>query len=276
MKGRWAKLRLDLMALCIAALCLAGAAVVCYGGELPDGETTLPRRLPVLMYHHVVEEGPCNDMTVTAQKLDADLTWLQENGYQTILPRELAAGGPLPEKPVLLTFDDGYRSNYELLFPLLKKHQMKAVISIIVCKTDKDSCDNVSWDMCREMTASGLVEIGSHTYALHNFGAQNGDFTPGGPNGVQRAKGESDEAFARRVLEDLQKSHDRIEAELGEAVTFFAYPFGAVEPDARALLETCFPVSVVTKSGIAHPRRGLHEMPRLMVTMDTSLKKLLG
>ena len=117
MSERWARVRVDLAALCVAALCLAGAAVVCYGGQQPGGEG-LPRTLPVLMYHHVVEAGECNDMTVTAQKLDADLTWLQENGYQTILPRELAEGGPFPDKPVLLTFDDGYRSNYDLLYPL--------------------------------------------------------------------------------------------------------------------------------------------------------------
>lgn len=275
MSGRWARVRVDLAALCVAALCLAGAAVVCYGGQQPGGEG-LPRTLPVLMYHHVVEAGECNDMTVTAQKLDADLTWLQENGYQTILPRELAEGGPFPDKPVLLTFDDGYRSNYDLLYPLLKKHQMKAVISIIVCKTDQALSGNVSWEMCREMTASGLVEIGSHTYALHNFESQNGGYDPNGPNGVQRLPGESKEDFCGRVLEDLQKSHDQIEAQLGEAVCFFAYPFGATEPWAKAMLEENFPVSVVTKSGMAHPRKGLHELPRLTVTMDTSLADLLG
>lgn len=274
MKERWAKLRIDLAALCAAALCLAGAAVVCYGGVQPEGET-LPRNLPVLMYHHVVEKGTCNDMTVTAQKLDADLTWLRENGYETILPRELAEGSPLPAKPVLLTFDDGYRSNYDLLYPLLQKHQMKAVIAIIVCKTDNNSSENISWEMCREMTASGLVEIGSHTYALHNFDTKGGCFDPNGPNGVQCRPRETEQDFRRRVLEDLQKSRDLIQEQLGEPVTFFAYPFGATEPKAKALIEECFPVTVVTKSGMAHPRRGLQELPRFTVTMDTALAELL-
>ena len=57
--------------------------------------------LPVLMYHHVVPDGQaCNDMTVTAGRLEQDLRWLAENGYETVLPRELAAGEPLPEKAV--------------------------------------------------------------------------------------------------------------------------------------------------------------------------------
>ena len=78
----------------------------------PEGApVTYELRLPVLMYHHVVHDWQaCNEMTVTVGRLEQDLQWLAEMGYHTILPRELAAGEPLPEKPILLTFDDGYRS----------------------------------------------------------------------------------------------------------------------------------------------------------------------
>ena len=78
--------------------------------------------LPVLMYHHLVEDGQdCNDMTVTPSKLRSDLETILALGYTPVLPRELAAGGPLPEKPILITFDDGYRSNYKLLYPILQE-----------------------------------------------------------------------------------------------------------------------------------------------------------
>lgn len=232
--------------------------------------------LPVLMYHHVVEDGQeCNDMTVTVSRLEKDLIWLTENGYHTVLPRELADGEPLPEKPVLITFDDGYRSNYELLFPLLQKHDMKAVITLITYMQDVGASNFVSWDMCREMVDSGLVEIGSHTHYLHNLGDLGGNFVPDGVNGIQRIPDESDSDFQARVLDDLQKSHDLIEEALGEAVTFFAYPFGVTEPDAEELLNELFPVTVVTKGGVADLRKGLHQMPRWTVTMNKELSTIL-
>lgn len=232
---------------------------------------------PVLMYHHVVPDGTaCNDMTVTAGKLEQDLLWLREHGYESVLPRQLAAGEPLPEKPVMITFDDGYTSNYELLFPLLQKHKASAVISAIVWMPDIPTTNFCTWDMYREMSDSGLVEIGSHTYRLHNLDGRNGNFTPGGINGIQRQADETDESFHRRVLDDLQKSHDRLEEELGVPVTCFAYPFGMEEPDAEELIEQLFPVTLLTKSATADLSGGFRKLPRWTVTMNTSLSSVLA
>lgn len=233
-------------------------------------------KLPILMYHNVVQDGEsCNDMTVTASRLEEDLKWISEEGYHTVLPQELAEGKPLPEKPVLITFDDGYRSNYELAYPLLQKYQEKAVISLMVYMQDVGATQFLSWDMCREMEKSGLVEIGSHAYKLHNLDDRKGMFTPGGVNGVQRKPGESDQDFQTRVLDDIQKSDDRIEEELGHKATFFAYPFGIVEPDAEPLIDQLFPVTVVTKTGGADLTDGLQKMPRWTITMKTKLQKIL-
>ena len=231
--------------------------------------------LPVLMYHHLVADGePCNDMTVTAGRMEEDLKWLRDNGYHTVLPRELADGEDLPKKAVLLTFDDGYRSNYQLLYPLLEKYRMKAVISIITCMPDLPADNFLSWDTCREMTDSGLVEIGSHTNHLHNLGDRGGCFDPDGINGIQRDPAESDEEFRARVLDDIQKSYDRITWEVGRP-SFFAYPFGVVEPEAEELVAELFPVTAVTRPGITDLRKGTRQMPRLTVTMDAPLEKLL-
>ena len=115
----------------ILTLALMLSVVICcifvFTEDPPELEQTGP--LPILMYHDVTD-GPTSDnpMVVTTEKLEGDLCWLKENGYHTILPRELTAGEPLPEKPVMITFDDGYVSNYHLLFPLLQKYQMKAAI----------------------------------------------------------------------------------------------------------------------------------------------------
>lgn len=200
----------------ILTLALMLSVVICcifvFTEDPPELEQTGP--LPILMYHDVTEEPTSdNPMVVTTEKLEGDLCWLKENGYHTILPRELTAGEPLPEKPVMITFDDGYVSNYRLLFPLLQKYQMKAAICLIVSLTDEDpeGHGHLTWDMCREMQASGLVEIASHTYALHNL-EQHGDYFAKGVNGIQRKTGESSWQFQMRVLTDLKKSRDYLTA----------------------------------------------------------------
>ena len=252
-----------------AALLAAALAVVWYCRRLPA------EPMPVLMYHHMMPDGTeCNDMTVTPAKFRTDLAILRARGYTPVLPRELAAGEPLPEKPVLITFDDGYRSNYDLLFPILKEENVKACISIITLMPDLPADNFCTWDQLREMTASGLVEIGSHTYRLHNLGETDGRFEGDGTNGVERRAGESDADFQARVLDDIRLSHDRIETELGSAVCF-AYPFGCSDPDARALVNELFPVSLMTTPKTADLADGLHDLPRYTVTMNTSLFSIL-
>lgn len=233
--------------------------------------------LPVLMYHHVVPDGQdCNEMTVTASRLEKDLQWLADSGYHTVLPRELASGAPLPENPILITFDDGYRSNYELAYPLFQKYQAKAVISVMVFMQDNQVDSFLSWDMCREMAASGLVEIGSHAYALHNLDERGGNFVPGGVNGVQRKPGESNADFQSRVLDDIQRSYDLILENVGQAPAFFAYPFGLTDPDADGLIQSLFPVTAVTKPGMGDLSGGTIRLPRYTVSMDQPLESLLN
>lgn len=231
--------------------------------------------LPILMYHHVVPDGEVqNNMMVTVTQLEEDFAWLAEQGYTPILPRDLAQGIEVPEKAVMITFDDGYRSNYTLAYPLLQKYQLKAVISTIVYMQEIYTDEFLTWDMCREMTDSGFVEIGSHTYGLHNLGGQGGRFQADDANGIQRRTNESDEEFQTRVLDDIQKSHDLLEEHLGQ-VCFFAYPYGLVEPDAQALVNDLFPVSVITFPEIADLRKGHTEMPRETITMEHTAKDAL-
>lgn len=275
-------LALSLSASALPASALPGlpepAPVTIAASSQPGQPVTYEARLPVLMYHHVVPDGqPCNEMTVTAGRLERDLRWLWENGYQTVLPRELAAGEPLPERPVLVTFDDGYRSNYDLAFPLLRKYRSKAVIAVMAFMPDNWAEGFLSWDMCRELTASGLVEIGSHGYAIHNLDDRMGNFVPGQANGVQRRKGEPDAEFQSRVLDDLLRSYERIAVETGAAPTYFAYPYGKTDPDADTFLQSLFPVTAVTGPGkyAADLSKGLQGLPRFTVTMKAGPEAFL-
>ena len=127
--------------------------------------------------------------------------------------------------------------------------------------------------MCREMSRSGLVEIGTHTYNLHNLDGRGGMFQEGEANGIQHREGESLEEFDARVLDDLRLSIERIEDELGEPVTYMAYPFGAVEPWAEEFIQEHLAVTVTTHEGTAYLSGGLYELPRKMVSMFRSAEE---
>lgn len=223
------------------------------------------------MYHHLVADGePIVGMTITAGRFAEDMRWLKDNGYTTVLPRDLAAGVPLPEKAVMVTFDDGYASNYLYAFPILKELEMKAAIAVIGRVVDAYDFSTLDWDMCREMHDSGLVEIGSHTYNLHNLDDADGNYVEGCSNGIQRREGESRDAYEARVLPDLQQSIDVIEAHLGAPVTFLAYPYGAKDSWAAGFIADHFAITLLTKSGVADLSKGLYSLPRKTVTMDHS------
>ena len=223
-------------------------------------------RLYVLMYHHIIPEGgKYNSWMVTDVRLREDLEWLSGHGYVTVLPSQLVAGEPLPERAVMLTFDDGYRSNYQLAYPLLQEYQARAVISVIVKYIQDEDPYFLTWDMCREMARSGLVEIGSHTCACHDEGE----------HGIKRRKGESREEYEARVLPDLQASIDLITEHVGTAPRFFAYPNGKTEEWARDFIREHFAVTVITRHGSWDISNGLYNMKRCNVSMDEPVSKFL-
>lgn len=237
----------------------------------PEPETEPPpqpanTRLYVLMYHHLIREGEeYNDWMVTDVRFREDLEWLAAHGYTTVLPGQLADGDPLPRRAVMLTFDDGYRSNYELAYPLLQEYQAKAVISVIGEYIQKEDPLFLTWDMCREMSQSGLVEIGSHSYAAHDDGE----------HGIKRRKGESREEYEARILPDLQTSIDLIEEQVGTRPRFFAYPNGKTEEWASDFIREHFAVTAITRHGSCDISKGLYGLKRCNVSMREPARKSL-
>ena len=237
---------------------------------LRGSATNAPKRpMPILMYHNIVPDGePVEGMTVTAAAFRADMQWLRDHGYSFVLPRDLAAG-EIPDKPVLVTFDDGYSGNYTVLFPILQEMDVKAAIALVVSMPDQRMPKSfLSWDMCREMSDSGLVEFGSHTYDLHNFDGRGGMYTADRPNGIQRLEGEQRADYEARVCSDLQKSIDTIQARLDTRVTYLAYPYGLVDPWAEDFIHEHFALTVTTHSAIADLDPGLYGLDRLTVSME--------
>jgi len=223
----------------------------------PTPPAVVNEQLYILMYHHLVQDGMnYNDWTVTESRFREDLQWLSEHGYTTVLPSELADGMPLPERAVLITFDDGYRSNYELAYPILKEYQSKAVISLIVGAVEARHSDYLTWDMCGEMLESGLIEFGSHTYNCHEQ-----------THCVQRIAGETQEDYEARVFPDIEKSIQLMEEQLDTTVQFFAYPHGRADSWADTFLEEHFAMTVTTQHGLANISGGLYRLPRMNIHM---------
>lgn len=190
-----------------------------------------PVPLPVIMYHSVCEKPP-SEYTVTPQQLESDLLWLKNKGFTAVNAQQLidyvSGGGALPEKPVLITFDDGFYNNLSLALPLLGKYDMCAVVSIVGRYTDDyaaadphaDSYSYLTWEDISELAASRRIEIGSHTYDMHSNRA--------GRQGCAKLPEETAEEYAARLSADIGLLKTELSRNCGIIPAVFAYPFGAL------------------------------------------------
>lgn len=243
--------------------------------------------LPILMYHNLTTDASeTNSMTITQERFRLDMEYLQEYGYTPLLPADLIAikegKMAMPTKPIMVTFDDGYVSNYTLGYPVLQNTGMKAAIAVISSNIQTAATrpeDNVflTWEEVSELANSGIIEIGLHTHNLHNpkYG---GATAPDGINGVQRLAGESKSEYEARVGGDLQEGIQLIKQYTGmETVNYFCYPFGACDKWMDALLEEQgIKVTTTTMPKMADIKNGLLALPRYGIRMDKSVAELLS
>lgn len=196
--------------------------------------------LPVLMYHHVVAEaeGDPGDTVVTADTLERHMAALEEAGYHAVSVEELIDyvyhGGSLPDKPIFISFDDGYYSNYELALPILERHGMKATVFAIGVSVGhmefyKDTqfalTPHFGWEEAREMVASGVLDVQSHTWDLHQWAPfEEGDEIRGNALPLE---GEDEQDYIAALKGDLERYAQERERELGAGFTALAYPTGA-------------------------------------------------
>jgi len=199
----------------------------------------------VLNYHDIVgAEGakpPFNSMDVSVDHLEEQLVWLKKNSYNIVSVQNVldAAAGKdtLPDKSVLLTFDDGYESFYTHVFPILKKHHYSATVSLVGAWMDGNLATYngtkplLNWNQVREMVQSGLVEIGSHSYDLHKG-------IPANPQGNTQAAAvtrlyddpmlvyENDEEYRERIHNALLKSAEFIFQHAGVRPRVMVWPYG--------------------------------------------------
>ena len=160
------------------------------------------RQVPVLMYHAVGDDCWGEEhLFVRPAELEQQLQYLSENGYETIFFEDLSHLERY-EKPVILTFDDGYDDNYTLLLPLLQKYGMKATIFMIADDIGKPH--KLTQPRLRALAQSGLVSIQSHGWSHQNM---------------------ADMGWAELVYE-LLRSRRTLSAACGRSVTAVSYPNG--------------------------------------------------
>lgn len=210
------------------------------------------------MYHYVSVPPPDADairldLSVPPEVFDAEMRFLSDQGYHTISLRELVnhlqTGAPLPSKPIVLTFDDGYADQYENVFPTLNDFGFTGTFFIITGRADTNAPGYLTWQEIEEMAANGM-EIGGHSLD-HRFNLAVGSM----------------QAQRREIL----PAHDAVAQHVPSAVPVFAYPSGSYNNDTLAIMrELNYVAAVTTKQGITNRSDKLLELRRIRIRGDWS------
>jgi len=217
--------------------------------------------IPVLMYHSIMENPRMSRYIISTEALEADLKFLKENGYHTVVMQDIIdyvyKGKRLPEKPIVLSFDDGHYNNLSYVQPLLKEYGFRGVIAVVGVFTDKfteadDSnprYSHLTWNQIKEMAEEGVFEIENHSWDMHT--------NSGGKNGSKRMWGESQEDYSCRLTEDLMRLQDRLCEVTGRAPNTFVFPFGAVSDGQQEILKGMgFLASLSCEEGVSRVCQG--------------------
>ncbi len=200
----------------------------------PIPEDELCAQVPILLYHHLSETEQ-SSATVTPQRFRSHMEALRTAGYTAVTFDDLLAfvysGAALPEKPVVITFDDGYESNFSLADPILQDTGLCATICLIGSSVGKDTYKDTgvpihphfSEAQAKEMVASGRIDLQSHTYDMHQSAS-----LESGParTTVSPLEGEAEGAFIAAMEADFLRSRTQLEAITGKCPTVLAYPEG--------------------------------------------------
>lgn len=253
--------------------------------------------LIVLCYHDVLraDKKVHDPLSVEPLALVQQLAWMRAQGYHFVGLQDIlddrAGRKPLPSKPVMLTFDDGYRSVYTHVFPVLKLFRAPALVAIVGAwleagpgeavdygETQVSRDTFLSWEQIREMQSSGLVEVASHSFDSHRGVPANpqGNAEPALLTHTYDAGGyESHVALLERVRHDLRRNSDLIRDRLGRAPRVMVWPYGAYTQETVEIAEQLgMPVTLNLDPGSNPPDRPLGALRRVLIDVETDLAGL--
>ena len=235
--------KFHVLAAIICVLCVSFFFAVKAEKKPASVSNTDGRNLPVVMYHHITEnKNRAGKYVIMKDELRRDLDYIKENGYTTVTVRDLIdyvdGKRELPEKIIMLTFDDGFESVRELAWPLLKERKMKAVLSVVgsITETYAENADRninyayLNWDDLRELDESEEFEIQNHTYDMHSTNKN-------GRKGLSRKGGESPVDYEAALTEDLLRMQKLLKNLSGVDATAIAYPYGSYSRETLEIVK---------------------------------------
>lgn len=239
-----------------------------FGGEkVAPIANTYSVEVPILTYHQLdSDEAKGGGSTVTPDQFKSNMEAVKAAGYQTIFFKDLVnyveRGEALPDKPIVITFDDGYTSNYEYAFKILKELGMKATISVIGRAVGEDTYKDTGFktiphfdfEEAQEMYSSGVMDIQSHSFDMHD----SKDLEADARIGILQKEEEVEADYIEAFRQDYLKSKKDVEEQVGNDVFVFTYPLGKYSNLSEALLrELGNKISLTTEPGVNTVVKGL-------------------
>ncbi len=220
----------------------------------------------ILLYHHVAEDTPPST-TISPADFEAHLRYLRDNDF-TVIPLDhmvnsLRSGQALPDKAVVITFDDGYSSIYETAFPMLQAYGYPFTLFLSTEPIDDGLRNYMNWEQIRQMSEAGVIianHMVDHPYMLETRG------------------NESEQQRLGRLRNDLLAAEQKIEQETGQSHRFLAYPYGEYDPAIKAILQDQGFVGLAQNSGAVGPDSDFLALPRfplasIYADLDTASTK---
>ena len=206
--------------------------------------------LVVLQYHHISDDTPASTST-SPEVFEKHLEYLDQQNFDVIGLDKLAAlirqGKPLPDKTVVITFDDGYLSVYKQAYPRLARYGFSFSVFINTLPHNAENPLFMSWEQMREMSAHGVI-FANHTVSH--------------PHLIRRGQGESASEWRQRVWNEISRAEEIIRQQLQQHHKLLAYPYGEYNAALKKLLDEKGYLAFGQHSGPLSPNSDRQALPR--------------
>lgn len=264
--------------------------VVAAAYQQQDSRDPMTVDVAILMYHSFTQDPEqAGGMTVLVSDFEEQLRTLREAGYHSVSYQQLIDfvedGADLPDKPLVITIDDGYQNNLDLAAPLLEEYGFTANIAVIGVSVGKDTYKDTgeailphfSLEDALPWIQRGVLTVTTHSYDMHQVANLDGEDCR---QGALRMEGESEEAYIQALTQDYLRATQELEAVVGSVCPVYTYPNGLCSQLSEVVLQRLgVQVTVTTESGVNQLLKGaeqsLYQLRRITVEGELTAQELL-